>query len=559
MILTCALLLSLQAGERLSCEGVLGNSGEAQASLVRFGLKPARGIGVALDREGSLWDRGGAGVLNRYAPDGRLLASYRIPGSEDQSDKIAMADGFVILKLGGRLYPLAVDAAPGTEVRPAGEADAMSFGSHGGRVAVVRKKQLELFDPRSGERKALGEIPGASDVEIDAQGSVYVLKDGELRKYVDGGEVRDGWPKKSPGERPQLLGDAWFGHAWHGTVRRFTALLDPDPGVVLGGASGSFIGHLDQNSELSNGRGMARLGPGLYAVSGIGGVLHLLEWDATKRQMTIVRRIGALPSVRGLGLDRTGRVWCRGGVWRWEDGPDAPLERGVNIPEEMGQAVLLPGDAMVAPAFMWGKPSFYHGSLSKELKTHRVEKGCALTKGAVGSASYLVKNRRVLLVVDASGKGTAFQIGEDGGYQADAGVVELRTATPAAEWTSLAMKDEQTLLAAADGAVIELSRDGEGWKEARRWSSWGAGPADKFGRRISIAADAGRLWVSDEERHRVVCFDLGTGKVSAMFGTADRAGADLASLDRPGVLAARDRRAVVFDSANQRLLKLTLR
>ena len=62
----------------LKCEGVLGNSGEQGAALVRFGTEPAKGMGVAYDRFGSLWDRGGAGVLNRYALDGRLLRTYRI-------------------------------------------------------------------------------------------------------------------------------------------------------------------------------------------------------------------------------------------------------------------------------------------------------------------------------------------------------------------------------------------------------------------------------------------------------------------------------------------------
>ncbi len=544
-----ALLVALQSGERLVSEGVLGNSGEAQASLVRFGTKPARGMGVAVDKSGCLWDRGGSGVINRYARDGRLLGSYRLPGGEGGSDKITSVDGRILVNASGRIYEIPWDAPPGTEARPVGEADAMSFGSVGGSVALLRKGRLELWDPKTGDRKALGDAPGSQDVEIDARGTVYTVKDGQIAEL-------GGPPRKSPGERVQALGDAWFGHAWHGTIRRFTTAMEPDPGVVLGGASGSFIGHLDQNPELSNGRGMARLSPTLYAVSGMGGVLHLLEWDATKKQMTIVRRIGSVTGAAGLALDGAGRVWCRGGTWRWQDGPDAPLESGVNMPDEAGQAVVLPGDSMVAPAFMWGKPAFYHGSLSKEVKTERVEKGCALAKGAAGSASYRLKSRRVLLVVGASGAASSFFIGEDGDYQADAGTVELKTAQPSKEWTSLGMKDEKTLLAAVDGAVIEFAPNGDGWTETKRWSSWGAGPTEKFGGRIRLAADAGRLWVSDEERHRIVCFE---GKSAVEFGTCDRAGGDLSSLDRPGVLAARDRRAVVFDAANQRLVKLALR
>ena len=46
----------------LVCDGILGNSGEGGRTLVRFGLPARRGMGVACDRFGSLWDRAGDGV-----------------------------------------------------------------------------------------------------------------------------------------------------------------------------------------------------------------------------------------------------------------------------------------------------------------------------------------------------------------------------------------------------------------------------------------------------------------------------------------------------------------
>lgn len=552
---------ALQGGERLASEGVLGNSGEQEAALVRFGPEPRRGMGVAADRAGTLWDRAGKGILNRYALDGRLVASYRIPPEEDQNDKVACVGDLVVARIGGRLWAVETGASAGSEAKAIGEAGCVSFGSFENRLAVVHKGRLEMLDPRTGERKAVAEVGDAQDVEVDARGAVYVMKDWNIRKFVDGREVADGWPKRSPGERPQLVGGRWYGHSWHGTIRRFSAALDPDPGVVLGGASGSFIGHLDQNSELMNGRGMAQIRPDLFAVSGMGGVLHLLEWDGVKRQMRIARRIGAVQNCRGLGLDRQGRVWCHAGTWRWEDGPDAPLDKGVNAPEHpgVGQIVMLPNDSMCGPGFLWGKPAFYRGPLSEEVKCDRIEKGCALGKEVAGSASYGLKGRRVLLAVEPSGKGNVFFIGEDGAYQGEAGPAALKASGPAGEWTSLALKDEGTLLGASGGAVVEMARDGQDWKETRRWSSWGPAPAEKFGGRVFIAADEGRLWASDAERHRVLCFDLGTGKPLASFGSVDKPGSDLASLDRPQAIAARGRRAVVYDAGNQRLVKLSLR
>ena len=69
------------------CDGVLGNSGEQGAGLVRFGEQGARGIGVAVDRFGSLWDRAGKGVLNRYASDGRSLRLL-VRGRVDQRSNL---------------------------------------------------------------------------------------------------------------------------------------------------------------------------------------------------------------------------------------------------------------------------------------------------------------------------------------------------------------------------------------------------------------------------------------------------------------------------------------
>ena len=132
-------------------------------------------------------------------------------------------------------------------------------------------------------------------LEVGPDGAVYVLKDGKLHKLVNGKPPEGEWPKGSPGERMQYLDGWWFAHAWHGTIRRFAADLAPAPGVVLGGGSGSFIGHLVQNSELLNGRGMAGLDENLYAVSGLQGILHLVRWDETKQQFRIVRRIGRGP------------------------------------------------------------------------------------------------------------------------------------------------------------------------------------------------------------------------------------------------------------------------
>lgn len=569
----CAVCFWLHAAcaAELVCDGVLGNSGEQGRTLVRFGSLSqsmkgaigggtAAGIGVVYDRFGSLWDRGGEGTLNRYAPDGRLLAQYRLPMGLERRDQLTLVGDTLVLQLGCKLYTLPAGAAAGSEVKPLGRDSAcISFGSAKGEFASWNKGEIVFVNAETGQTRPAGKMKDVHFLEMTPKGAVLTAANGKLAKLVDGNAVADGWPRTQPGERPQILDGFWLGHAWHGTIRRFDAELEPAPGVVLGGASGSFIGHLDQNSELSNGRGMAKLRENLFAVSGFGGTMHLLEWDASKQQFRIIRRIGAASHCQALGLDAGGNVWWHYGAWKWTDKPDTPLELGVNGPEELGQAVMLDSGGMAAPGWMWGKPAFYYGKLTGEVRIDRIESGCGMQKGLTGSAVYKSQNKLLLLTIDTKGGGRAFTIGGDGKYQSDAGAVALKTATPVKEWTTLAMKDATTMYAAGDGAVIECTADGSDWKETKRWSSWGDGAGDKFGGKVFITADAGRLWVSDTQRNRVIAFDARTCKPLAAFGTPDKAGTDLDSLAAPQMLAARGARCIVHDGGNQRLLRLSLR
>jgi hypothetical protein len=550
------------AGADLVCDGVLANSGGAGDALVRFGdVQSARGMGVVADRFGSLWDRAGDGTLNRYAPDGRLLGQYRIAKGAGGRDLLTRVGDLLVIQIGAKLYTLPTNAAAGTEAKALRrDSECLSFGAFDGQVASATKEALFLVNPATDEAKQVARLKGVDQLELGPDGAVYAMVDGSIHKFVAGKEAEDGWPRKGPGERIQLLDGWWYGHGWHGTIRRFSADLEPAPGVVLGGASGSFIGHLDQDPELSNGRGLAKLGADLFAVSGMGGVLHLLRWSEPKQQMEIVRRIGAAPLAGGIGLDRDGRVWWYAGAWQWNDRPDTPMLCGVNGPDYpgIGQAVMLDGERMVAPGWLWGKPALYHGKLSGEVAIDRIETPCALKKGTTGSVVYDDEKKRVLLVVEKGGAAQALEIDPEGRYRGDLGPVALELVSPAKEWTSLAAKDKGTLLAAADGNVVELVRDGKGWKESRRWNSWGPGEAEKFGARIWITADAGRLWIADRERMRVLCFDLASGKPVATFGAVDAKGTDLKSLALPETVAAKETRVVVFDAGNQRLVKLRL-
>ena len=549
-----ALLLASAATSRaqtLVCDGVLGNSGEKGQSLVRFAPKPASGLGVAADSFGSLWDRAGVGTLNRYAADGRLLAQYPIPkgtAGANGNDKIALVGDLIVLKLGNGLYSLPITAPAGTAATDLKiKATQMSFGASDGWLAASNGVELFRFKPATGEKQPVETLAAPpNSLEMGPDGAILTSTRGNVVKI---GEMGD--PKKISTGQLQWLDGAWWGHSYHGTIVRYDSDLELSPGVVLGGASGSFIGHLDENAELNNGRGLAKVRPDVYAVSGWEGVLHLLQWDREAQRMEIVRRIGSVPTCSGLGLDSAGRVWWSAGSWNWIDRPDAPLQNGV-IADEVSQAVTLPGENIVMVGRRNGKSAIFQGPLTKELTTNFVTPDWDKTANYVGAATYLgAKNERFLLLVSEKGEARQLSLTNEGKMRRDDGAVLLQTATPIQKWTSLATKDDQTLLGAGDGSVIELAREGDGWKERARWNSW---DDQKFGAQIWIAWDAGWLWVSDRDNNRVLCFDGATKKLLASFGGA--AGDDLAHFDAPQILVARGARAVVFDSANQRLMKL---
>ena len=72
-LLSALLLVPLAAlnSVELRPVGILGNSGGDGDTLVNFAGQVSTGLGLVLDSENTLWDRGGSSQLNRYSLDGR--------------------------------------------------------------------------------------------------------------------------------------------------------------------------------------------------------------------------------------------------------------------------------------------------------------------------------------------------------------------------------------------------------------------------------------------------------------------------------------------------------
>lgn len=555
------LLLALPSGaESILYAGVLGNSGGEGRSLVRFSDKTAAGMGVAYDRLGSLWDRGGEGRLNRYAADGRFLGSYPLPagGTTADKDTLLLIGDTLLLKVGKRLHSLKIDAEPGTALTLLSpEANRLSLGTNQGWAAAANGKEVFLVNP-AGDTKPVATFENdVEDLELGPGDGVYVQSRNQLYR-VDRFASADGkgpWP--APGDRPQWLVDHWLGSAWHGTLRRFDGSLLPDPGVVLGGASGSFIGYVEGNHELNHCRGLARLHGNLFAASGLYGVMHLLEWQPLESRFTIVRRIGAVQRCSGLALDGKHRIWFDSGFWEWNDGPETPLHHSVPPPDAPGTAgaANMPGGAIVAPGIRWGKNVLYYGTGPGPVG---LSDDVPLPEKAVASAVITLERRPLLLVVDARGKGVELSVGSEGNFEKGSKALELPTSVPLVELTSLSGEGDK-LYGTDQGQVIEWAREGGSWRETKRWNSWGGNSDQKFGASIMISCGGGRLWISDTARHRVLCFDAVSRTLVGVFGAPDQAGDDHARLSAPRTLSVRDRRAVVFDSGNQRLVRMELK
>ena len=560
-LLACA---SRSAAE-LVAEGVLGNSGGQGATLIRGGVEPARGLGPAVDRWGCLWDRAGKGVVIRCTADGRMLGSYRIPDREHHyTDRCVIAGDRLVMLLRNELWTISLDAAPGSEaVALKQQADALAPTSLKGRALVGDGKGLAWLDPVSGQREAAG--PGfaeLNDLAVGADGTLYANAAWKLHAIRAGSVLTDGWPKPAPGEKPQLVEGAWYSHTWHSTVRRHDLSLAPAPGVVLGGNSGSFIGHVDENPDIVNGRGLRHLDDGDWAIGHLMGGISLMTWDGAKRQFNVTRRISSLPQVKALAVDAQGRVTLGYGWWAWNDGPDVPLHEGPGI-SDGGLFQLAPlGDGRYASFGMQyvSQPRLGSGTPLGWRFTASQEQGLAVAKDTAGVAAVKGKDGFTLIAVTIDGKPSACRINREGHFQAklDPPAMMVKDPVPKA-WTSLAVDAQGNLLAAADGSVLVLAPAGDGWSETRRWNSWGDGTADRFGAALWIQTDGNRLWVADRERHRVLCFDLASGKPLASFGTTDQRGDDLGHFDAPQMIAASGDRCVVHDAGNQRLVKLSLR
>ena len=545
----------------LTSAGVLGNSGEQRESLVRFADGQARGLGVVYDQFGTLWERGGQGRLNRYALDGRLLASYSIPNGDAPGDRQVMIAGGILLLINGNLYRFSLDAKPGTAPQPLGiSANLMSYASADHAVALLQGSSVTILDTaRLTMQVTIAGIDThhVQDLALLDDHTVLVKERADrISAFRDGHEITDGWPKNIAGFHLQHIAPYWYSEWFHGSLYRLDKSFNASPGVVLGGANGSFIGHVAGDEEVSLGNGIAILGNNTAAISGRFGTIGLLYWPPESMAYRLERRIGALQMCGGLAINNAGNIWANAGLWYWDDLPSSPQRDALPGGGQLGQAAMLDDGSFWAALRRDGKVMLVHGTFDWHSE---VFDNVAIKDSEVNAAVIFRtpgKTDTSLLLMDQGGRGAVFPLVN--GLPGKSLPADIQFAKPITALTSLAPFDGETLLASADGDVILLARSGNTWREEGRWHEWGEAEDQHFGNEIYIAFNDGQLWVSDTKRHRVLCFDLQRKRMIASFGTTNQAGNDLSHLDSPATIAARYMRAVVFDEKNQRIVKLRL-
>lgn len=540
--LTLILILAgmgLAHGGELRFAGALGNSHGAEPV---FAGPPAPGMGPVVDEAGAIWERGGGARLVRYAPDGRMLAAFDLPQSTSREDQLTRAGGLLVMKIGCGLFTLPIDAPAGTAVRKLeSSADTLSASSHDGRVVVWEKGAGELawLDPVTGTRTALMKPGGdVQNLDLGEDGTLFGFANGQVRAWREG-QLLPGYPKEFRGERPQRVGSHWYSHSWHGTLNRLNEAFEPDPGVVLGGASGSFIGYLPQSADLTNGRGVAGLDGGALAVSGLGGVVQFLAWNADEQRFTVARRLGGLTGLTGVALDASGNLWTPRGGWRWTDTAEAPHRIGDKEPEITAQPVVLNGRSLCLLKKHYSYVQLAHGPLIdadgwSRLETQGVP-DFELSADVTGAAAVTEGDSRRLVFATHSGRAFMLGIGADGQLAGKPASITLPGLTGC---TSLAWCAGR-LHAAVPGAVIAYAPSaGNAWSEISRETKWGSGD-------LHIHSDGQRLAVSDKDGGQLRLFDADLTPLAVYSG-----------LLAPGVVAVSGDRVAVYEAGRQRLVRL---
>ena len=467
---------------------------------------------------------------------------------------------------------------------------------------------IYTLDPHTGEMSVLTRVPKARQfrgLAFDAsQQTLYV--GGYFQKYVPSrghrsyarveevikcdlsGNILDrrdfyrmnAIPSDFKGEL-WLAADALWSSAGYGFLGRMRESLRSAPGKVtawnltLGKSSQILSVRGTVGSHLLPPTTAARRYDPLLIATRLSEVLYA-HWDREKRALELRTRIGSLPKVHALAL---GDNWISVGSdphqlwWRWQDTGNAAPRFG-NIVHAVAPGVMR--NARLATfterrgeiRCAWMSPSTSRRSAGRRGAPPFVPIG-------------FTANPRTNI-----GYATGGALTEKKGSDAARDTTQLwctrmnkRLWAPRHDhWQQVSIKGELhrpgkltqlndgRLLVVDRGAIVllEPQRDADEsgldttFRVAWRFKSWRANAQARLGQTLHLAGNGKHAVIADTDRHRLLWFDPETKTVLASFGETDVPGDDARRLHRPTHVAMNDHRAVVYDAANQRLIKCRL-
>lgn len=362
-----------------------------------------------------------------------------------------------------------------------------------------------------------------------------------------------------------LTKDALWLTTFPGFIGRFTRDLKPAPGVVS--ARNFALCSVTQIIDDQQGGYYLKSDDALY------------QARIEKNQLQLQQRYGSLPRVDGLAVTPSGfvgvgnNIIASGMLWFPFAGTDPAVA-----------PVRAEGPGPIAQGIVDGYPDGDGGLLSCTFAdpTHSLnftprETAISLRKFLPVSASVdywtvprlkfwngkcsgrLISVTRLgtlLLGIDAESNTLLGAILPDGDFSALEGFPALT-----GHLTSLATLDAHTILLTegntihayqiTDGAITEL------------WQFKQFGANDKFGAELYLAYSRKHLIVADSKRQRVLLFAVTNDKAAplnllAQIGATDKPGDDNTHLNTPTLVSMSAEKAVVYDSLNQRVVKMVV-
>jgi hypothetical protein len=602
--------------------GVLGNSGDAGASLVRVTPRPGA-CGAAVDRDGTLWLSGGE-CINRVALDGRLIEAFPLEpaGSAVDSRAFAVLDETLYFlgtlpNKNAALFALPM-APPHPNSLPAGARGARALPVklppkanpweplclahqplHGQLVLAAGIKEsgggtgVFFVNPKTSEVQRAFVIPGRGPhgVAVDEKTETIYVGATTIFAAKPGGTLLPGFPvacTKTPALPTSFNGvvslanGALWETAWYGFLSRLDLKGNGAPGRIV-----QWHHDLDYPMQVLglSASGGAAVEPLLITTAGAE-AHYFAHWDNAAQELRLVRRIGCLPQIFSLGISDDG--WITVGTarsqlwWKWEDGGDAPARQAdIHIACTPG---FFRGEEFFALARVYHVTDGQNKTAIPIVFSRRVQDRNEGRR--VGEWVPMKQPVGMTVQLPAEKRGASVLVSDAASKQLWRAPFHLPNLTPENKWeavpvavdaapspqpsppkgegagllapTDIVALRDGRVLLADEGRVLLLEPCPNGYKAAVLFRELPDG-AGALGKRLCMAADGAWLLVSDTDRQRVVWLDWMEKKLLGVFGETDKPGDDARHLNGPTFVALSGTHAVIADAGNQRVVKVVLK